>query len=296
MDLRQLTTLCAVIDRGSFSDAADALGISQPAVSSQIRSLEERLGERLLDRSGRGARPTEAGRIVERYARKMIALEGDLERELVEADGRVAGRLQLGSSTGPGEVILPRLLWRFRETHPEVTVSLAVHDSRTVCDMVVAGELELGIVGAVRDQRGLEFAPFMRDELVLIAPPDHPLARLGSISLVDLAETELIMQQRGSGVRDTLETALRSAGLTQARWPLELGLQQSVKAAVLAGIGASVISRGSVASEVAAGQLVSIPIEGGQLARDFSTVQAAGRTPTRLVTAFLAFAASHRDV
>lgn len=296
MDLRQLTTLCAVIDRGSFSAAAEALGISQPAVSSQIRSLEERFGARLLDRSGRGVTVTEAGRLVERYARQMLEIESELDRALGDADARIAGRLELGSSTGPGEVLLPRLLARFRREHPEVTISLVVHDTRTICDMVVDGELEIGIVGAARAQRGLEFAPFIHDELVLIAPPGHPLAARRSIALGELASVELIMQQQGSGVRDTLEGAFRAQGLKPEPAAMELGLQQSVKAAVLDGFGVTVISRGSITAELAQGRLVAVPIEGAQLARDYSVVRAAGRTPTRLVTAFLAFVAAQPDL
>lgn len=296
MDLRHLITLCAVIDRGSFSAAAEALGISQPAVSSQIRSLEERLGERLLDRSGRGVRVTEAGRVVERYARQVMALEDALERELGDVDGRIAGRLELGSSTGPGEVLLPGVLGRFRQAHPDVTVSLVVHDSRTICDMVLEGVLDLGIVGAVREQRGLTFTPFLRDELVVITPPSHPLAAASAISLHDLAATELISQQAGSGVRDTLEAAFRAAGLPIVRSSMELGLQQSVKAAVLEGLGVTVISRGAVTAEIADGRLVAVPVQGADLVRDFSTVRAAGRTPARLTTAFLAFAAAELDI
>jgi DNA-binding transcriptional LysR family regulator len=296
VDLRHLITLCAVIDRGSFSAAAEALGISQPAVSSQIRSLEERLGERLLDRSGRGVRVTEAGRVVERYARQVMALEDALERELGDVDGRIAGRLELGSSTGPGEVLLPGVLGRFRQAHPDVTVSLVVHDSRTICDMVLEGVLDLGIVGAVREQRGLTFTPFLRDELVVITPPSHPLAAASAISLHDLAATELISQQAGSGVRDTLEAAFRAAGLPIVRSSMELGLQQSVKAAVLEGLGVTVISRGAVTAEIADGRLVAVPVQGADLVRDFSTVRAAGRTPARLTTAFLAFAAAELDI
>jgi len=296
VDLRHLVTLCAVIDRGSFSAAAETLGISQPAVSSQIRSLEERLGERLLDRSGRGVRVTEAGRVVERYARQVIALEDELERELGDVDGRIAGRLELGSSTGPGEVLLPGILGRFRQAHPDVTVSLVVHDSRTICDMVLEGVLDLGIVGAVREQRGLTLTPFLRDELVLITPPDHALAAAQAIALSDLASIELISQQAGSGVRDTLEAAFRAAGLPIVRSSMELGLQQSVKAAVLDGLGVSVISRGAVTAEVADGRLAAVPVEGADLVRDFSTVRAAGRTPARLTTAFLAFAAAELQI
>ncbi len=280
---------------GSFSAAAEELGISQPAVSAQIRSLEERLGQRILDRAGRRVRLTEAGQVLEAHARRMIAIEAELEREMGEVGERIAGRLVLGSSTGPGEVLLPRLLAAFREAHPDVEVSLVVHDTQTICDRVLDGDLELGIVGAARPQRGLEFTPFLRDELVVIAPPGHPLAAAGSIRLDELAHMPLLMQQRGSGVRAVLEEAFRVAGVRPQDVPveMELGLQQSVKAAVLGGLGVTVISRLTVEQEVADGRLVALPIAGHELARDFSVVRAAGRTPTRLTVAFVEFARAH---
>ena len=297
MDLRHLVTFCAVVDRGSFSAAAEDLGISQPAVSAQIRSLENRLDQRLLDRNGRRVVLTEAGRVLEAHARRMIALEGELERAMGEVGERIAGRLVIGSSTGPGEVLLPRVLGAFRSAHPDVTVSLVVHDTQTICDRVLDGELELGIVGAARPSRGLEFAPFLRDELVVIAPKTHPLAARAALTLEELAREPLLMQQTGSGVRAVLEAGLRAAGIKpqELQVEMELGLQQSVKAAVLAGLGITVISRLTVAAEVADGLLVAIPIEGHELARDFSTVRAAGRTPTRLTTAFLEFAYAELD-
>ena len=285
------------MDRGSFSAAAEDLGISQPAVSAQIRSLEERLGQRLLDRNGRRVGLTEAGQVLEAHARRIIALEADLERAMGEVGEHITGRLQLGSSTGPGEVLLPRLLGQFRHAHPDVTVSLVVHDTQTICDRVLDGELELGIVGAARPQRGLEYAPFLRDELVVIAPPDHALAVRASIGLDELARLPLLMQQRGSGVRAVLEEGLRAAGIRpqDLEVAMELGLQQSVKAAVLDGLGVTVISRLTVAPELADGRLVALTIDGHELARDFSVVRPAGRTPTRLTTAFLEFARLQLD-
>ncbi len=297
MDLRHLVTFCAVVDRGSFSAAADELGISQPAVSAQIRILEERVGQRLFDRNGRRVGVTEAGRVLEAHARRMIALEGDLERAMGEVGERVSGRLQLGSSTGPGEVLLPRLLGMFRRAHPDVSVRLVVHDTQTICERVLDGELELGVVGAARAHRGLEYAPFLRDELVVIAPPDHALAGRTSIGLDELARLPLLMQQRGSGVRAVLEEALRAAGLRlqDLDVAMELGLQQSVKAAVLDGLGITVISRLTVEPEVADGRLVALAVDGHELARAFSVVRAAGKTPTRLTSAFLDFARGQLD-
>ena len=294
MDLRHLLTFRTVVDKGSFSQAAEELEISQPAVSFQIRSLEQRLGHRLLDRSGRRVAVTEAGEVLLRYARRMLTLEDELAREMGEVGTRVAGRLELGSSTGPGELILPRLCGAFTRAYPEVRISLVVQDTQSVCDRVLDHEIELGVVGAARPQRGLVFEQFVRDELVLIVPPDHALAQRSAIGLDELAAEPLIMQQEGSGVRSVLEAALRARGLRprDLHVTMELGLQQSVKAAVLDGFGITVISRLAVEREVAEGSLVALDVQGAELARDFSSVRHAGRTPSRITTAFLEFARS----
>ena len=294
MDLRHLLTFRTVVDKGSFSQAADELGVSQPAVSFQIRSLEQRLGQRLLDRSGRRVSLTDAGRVVDGYARRMLALEDDLEREMAEISDRVAGRLVLGSSTGPGELLLPQLLGAFKRAHPEVGVSLVVQDTHTVCERVLDDDLELGVVGAARPHRGLLFEPFVRDELVVITPPGHPLAARDRVTLPELAGHPMILQQRGSGVRAVLEAALRAQGVRarDLEVTMELGLQQSVKAAVLDGLGITVISRLAVERDVAEGRLAALPVEGAALSRDFSLVRHAGRTPSRVSLSFVDFARS----
>ena len=295
MDLRHLLTLRTVVDKGSFSHAAEELGVSQPAVSFQIRSLEERLGQRLLDRSGRRVTLTDAGRVVDGYARRILALEDDLEREISELSDHMAGPLVMGSSTGPGELLLPRLLGGFKEANPEVDISLVVQDTQTVCDRVLEDDLELGVVGAARPHRGLLFEPFVRDELVVICPPDHALAKKARITLEQLAQQPMILQQRGSGVRAVLESAFRAAGMRMRDLDvtLELGLQQSVRAAVLDSLGITVISRLAVERDLAEGRLAAVQVEGAVLARDFSLVRHAGRTPSRASEGFIAYAREH---
>ncbi len=292
MDLRQLITFRTVVDKGSFSQAAEQLEISQPAVSFQIRALEESLGHRLLDRSGRRVSVTEAGEVVYRGARRMIGLAAELERDVGEIGTRVSGRLVLGSSTGPGEVLLPRLLGAFHSAYPDVRVSLQVSDTQTVCERVLDDELELGIVGAARAQRGLVFEPFVRDELVAIVSPDHAFADRGSVTLEELVAEPMLIQQEGSGVRSVVEAAIRESGLRDRdlNVAMELGLQQSVKAAVLDGFGITVISRLAVEREVADGTLVALKLEGSGLERHFFAVRHAGRTPKRVTTTFLDFA------
>lgn len=295
MDLRQLLTLCTVVDKGSFSHAAEDLGISQPAVSFQIRSLEDRIGQRLLDRSGRRVTLTDAGRVVDAHGRRMLALEDELLREVADLSEHLSGPLVLGSSTGPGELLLPHLLGGFKRENPEVEVSLVVQDTQTVCDRVLDDEIELGVVGAARPHRGLVFEPFVRDELVVICPPDHPLAGRSRIALSDLAAQPLILQQRGSGVRAVLEAAFRAAGIRMRDLDviLEIGLQQSVRVAVLDGLGITVISRLAVERDIAEGRLAAVEVAGAVLARDFSLVRHVGRTPTRVSEGFVAFAREH---
>ncbi len=286
-----------VVEKGSFSQAAEELEISQPAVSFQIRALEQKLGHRLLDRSGRRVSLTEPGEVVYRYARRMIGMEAEMERELGEVGTRVAGRLVMGSTAGPAELVLPRLLGAFHRTYPDVRVSLVVTDTQSVCDRVLDDELEIGVVGAGRTQRGLEFEAFLRDELVLIVPPGHALAGRDAVTLEELVAEPMLFQQEGSGVRQALEAAMRESGLRDRdlNVSMELGLQQSVKAAVLDGFGITVISRLAVEREVADGLLVAVPFEAPGIARDFSIVRHAGRTPRRLATAFLEFARAELD-
>jgi DNA-binding transcriptional LysR family regulator len=292
VDLRHLVTLRTVVEKGSFSQAAEELEISQPAVSFQIRALEKRLGHRLLDRSGRRVSLTESGEVVYDYARRIIGLEAEMEREVGEVGTRVSGRLVIGSTAGPAELLLPRVLGAFHRAYPEVRISLVVTDTQSVCDRVLDDELEIGVVGAGRSQRGLEFESFVRDELVLIVPPGHHLAARRRLSLEDLVAEPVLMQQEGSGVRAALEEAMRAVGLRDRDLdiPMELGLQQSVKAAVLDGFGITVISRLAVEREVSEGTLVALAITDPELARDFSVVRHAGRTPRRVVTTFLEFA------
>jgi DNA-binding transcriptional LysR family regulator len=292
MDTRQLAAFCAVVDRKSFSQAAERLGISQPAVSLQIRSLEQRLGRRLLDRSGRRVEPTEAGLRLYRSAQRMLALEEQLLEQVAgDGDAELRGRLELGASTGPGETVLPLILCEFQASHPNVRVALTVSDTHSVVEQVARRELELGVVGAARRHRSVTFEPFFRDEVVLACPPGHRFAG-GTASLDELGSEPLILMQEGAGVRQVIEDELRAAGvrLRDLDVRLELGLQESVRSAVRAGYGVSFISRAAIASDLAAGTIAAASVEGLEPAREISLVRPSGRVPTRLAQAFVEFA------
>src|SRR6266540_6620595 len=239
MDTRQLAAFCAVVERKSFSQAAERLGVTQPAVSLQVRSLEKRLGRKLLDRSGRRVEPTEAGLALYRGAQRLLALEGQLLEELEAGEGgELGGTLEVGASTGPGSTIVPVLLCEFQRQNPGVAVSLSISDTQSVVAQVAERELELGIVGAARRHRGDVFEPFFRDEVVLACPVGHRFAG-ETVTLDDLRAERVLVMQEGAGVRQVIEDELRAAGsrLRDLDVHVELGLQESVRSAVAAGHG-----------------------------------------------------------
>jgi DNA-binding transcriptional LysR family regulator len=291
MDTKQLAAFCAVVERRSFSQAAAALGVTQPAVSQQVRALEKRLDRQLLDRSGRRVVPTDAGTRLYRNAQRLLALEEQLLAEFTDpGDGPLAGTLEIGASTGPAAIVLPLLLCEFQQANPEVDVALSVFDTQTVVSLVAERELELGIVGAARKRRSVEFEPFFSDEVILVCPPGHALAGR-TIALEELAEAPLILMQEGAGVRQMVEDELRRQGrrLRDLEAKLVLGLQESVRSAVQAGYGATFISRRAVEAELAAGTLAEVRVDGLDLQRQISIARAYGRVPSRAAEAFLAF-------
>src|SRR6478736_7831477 len=292
MDTRQLAAFVAVVERRSISQAAERLGVTQPAVSLQIQALEKRLGTKLLDRSGRRVEPTEAGLRLYRGAQRLLQLEEEIVSELQEgATGELAGQFEIGASTGPGGVVLAQLLCQFAEAHPQLQVALSVFDTQTIVERVADRSLQLGVVGAAPRHRGVEYEPFFHDTVVLACPPGHAFANR-TVALSELKGEQLIVMQEGAGVRQMIDDELRRAGtrLRDLGVRLELGLQESATSAVRAGYGVTFISRSSIEDDLAAGLLVEAHVEGLKLEREIHLVRAAGRSETRAARAFLEFA------
>src|SRR5204863_1674361 len=204
---------CAVVERRSFSQAAERRRVTQPAVSLQVRALERRLGTQLFDRSGRRVEPTEAGWRLYRGAQRLLALEEQIVSDVASsAEGELEVQLVIGASTGPAAIVLPVLLCEFQGEHPGTHVVLTVSDTQTVVERVAARELELGIVGASRRHRGVRFEPFFSDQVILACPPGHPFAGR-TVGLEELREAPLILMQEGAGVQQIVEDALRRQGV-----------------------------------------------------------------------------------
>jgi DNA-binding transcriptional LysR family regulator len=290
MDLRQLETFERIVERGSFSGAADALGVTQPAVSQQMRTLERAVGGPLFDRRGRRLALTPRGEVVHRHTQRLLAVGDDLRRELAEGAGAPSGQLVVGASTGPGDYVLPRLLGGFHREYPDVSVSLTVEATRTIIERVLERDLELGVVGARRPHRSLHYEPFLHDRVVLVVPPGHRFAGR-RVTLEELTSEPLVLMQEGSGVRSVIEDELRAAGVPprRLRVAMVMGLNESAKAAVEEGHGVSFLSSLAVEKELRLGTLATASVSGIEAGRDFYAVRPARRGSPQPIEAFMAY-------
>lgn len=293
-------TFIAVVDAGGrLSHAAQSIGMSQPGVTHQLNELEKRLNVRLLDRArGRAARLTRAGRIFERYARNITQLQSSLYADLEQMSRRVGGHLRVGASAGPGEHWLPPLLMDFRAQFPDLQIELHVADARSIVEQVFNNEIELGFVGGSWSRSGLQFDLVYRDELVIIAAPSHPIASHDERAVADLAGAQLIVHEPGSGLRVTLEQELAALDLTLSHFEVlaELGNQESIKSAVMAGHGVGVVWRGSVDAELKLGSLVALHVTDFTPDSGFYVVRRAHRQLSRRSRALLEFIAASSEL
>jgi DNA-binding transcriptional LysR family regulator len=222
-----------------------------------------------------------------RNAQRVLAAEEQLLDDLTEGE-RIAGRLELGASTGPGGSVVPIILAELARTYPDLSIALTVYDTHRIVELVADRALELGVVGFARRHRSVVFEPLFRDQVVLACPPGHRFAGK-TISLDDLREETLILMQEGAGVREAIEDELRAAGVRLRDFDvrLELGLQESVRAAVEAGFGVTFISRSAIEAALAAGTLAEAQVKGLEPSREIFLARASGRTLTRAAQAFL---------
>jgi len=294
MDLRRLEVFAKVAELGSFSRAAEALFLTQPTISEHIRGLEVELGLSLLDRLGRGATPTPAGRVLLDYARRMLKLAEEARQAIDRFQGRMSGTLMVGGSTIPGEYVLPALIGQFKTKYPDILISLRVASSRQVSEWVDEGRVEVGVVGARPALRTLAAHALMSDELVVAVPAGHAWGGRKTVTLADVRSEPLIVREPGSGSREALERALHDAGtnLEAFRVAGEIGSTQAVKQAVRAGVGVTIISRRAVEDECRAGLVHCVKVRDLKLARSFYLVTHRERTRSPLAEAFVTFVES----
>ncbi|MFJ2904882.1 LysR family transcriptional regulator [Streptomyces sp. NPDC091279] len=276
-DLGALELLLAVARLGSLGAAAREVGITQPAASSRVRSMERQLGVALVDRSPRGSRLTDAGALVTDWARRIVEAAEAFDAGAQALRDRRDSRLRVAASMTIAEYLLPGWLLALRAGRPDTAVSLHAGNSTVVAARLLADEADLGFVEGVRVPAGLDSAVIAHDHLIVVTAPGHPWARRSRpLTADELAATPLILREQGSGTRQVLDTAL--GGL--ARPLIELSSTTAVKAAAVSGAGPAVLSELAVGEELAMRRLVRIPVAGISLARDLRAVWPTGHRPT----------------
>ncbi|MEH0421969.1 LysR family transcriptional regulator [Streptomyces sp. B21-083] len=275
-DLGAMELLLAVARLGSLGRAAQELGVTQPAASSRIRSMERQLGVALVDRSPRGSRLTDAGVLVTDWARRVVEAAEAFDAGAQALRARRDSRLRVAASMTIAEYLLPGWLLALRALRPETAVSLLAGNSAAVAERVLSDEADLGFVEGTGVPSGLDSVVVAKDRLIVVTAPGHPWARRRKpVGAQELAATPLILREEGSGTRQVLDTAL--GGL--ARPLLELSSTTAVKASAVGGAGPAVLSELAVGEELSTRRLVCVPLAGVRLDRELRAVWPTGHRP-----------------
>ncbi|KAA1176343.1 LysR family transcriptional regulator [Marinobacter salinexigens] len=287
LTFRQLQVFKAVYELESYSKAGDLLGLTQPAVSSQIRHLEQALGMPMFEYVGRRLYCTAAGEEMMECVRSVF---GELERvqtKLAALEGRVAGELKL-VAVNTAQYIVPYLLRAFLDLNPEVQVSVIVVNRATALERLSENRDDLVIMGMVPTEKPLASLPFLDNELVPVVPAGHPLARQKGVSAQAFLDSQLLVREHGSGSRLALELHCQQQGL-RVMPSMALGSNDAVKHAVLAGLGVAVLPKLSILSELALGSLEVADVAGFPLRRSWCVVYPQARHPTPAMRTFLEY-------
>jgi len=292
VELRELELLVAVAETGSLGQAAQRFGLTQPAVARRVSVLERALGLRLLYRSPSGCRLTGAGAEVVAAAREVLAAAHRLVGVAERAASQSESHLRVAASFTVAEHLAPAWVAALRAELPQVSLSLEVVNSTQVMAAVTNGRVDIGFVeGPDRPLAGLASEAVTTDSLTVVVAPSHPWAGRPPVPAAELAKTELVVRERGSGTREVLEEALRPFGGVRSR--LELGSSASVLAAARRGEGPAVLSALAAQAELSAGALCRVEVAGADLSRTIRAVWLAGARPSALARRLLAAAREH---
>lgn len=288
---RRLQVFHAVAKHLSFTKAADALFMTQPAVTFQIKQLEEQFNSRLFERGHARIALTPAGEIVLQYAEKILALTDEMETRVSELTGQMRGPLLVGASTTIAEFMLPRILGEFNSLYPQVRARLVVANSESIENRIAEHTLDIGLIEAETKNPGIGSEICCRDEMVVICAPDYPLAGMPEVSPKTAQEYEFISREAGSGTREVTDSYFRAAGIAPdgLKTLMELGSPEALKGVVGTGLGYAIVSRTVVQKELQLGTLAAIPLQ-PRLQRSLYLIYPRDRFRSRLTSTFIDFA------
>lgn len=287
MNLYHLRVFLTVAEHEHITRASEELILSQPAVTKIIQHLEQEIGLELIERHGRRIVLTQAGKVLHGYARRLFALEREMEEALAAMQDVEMGEITLAANTTTGVYFLPPVVAQFRERYPQVTLRITILNSHEIIEQTIDWILDFGLVEGdpATLPPGLETQVFARDELVLVVAPEHRWSSLRVIQPEVLRENELLLREQGSGIREVIEHALlqHSVRITPL---LTLPDNEVIKQMAMSGVGAAILSAFAVRREVASGELVRIPIEGIDLRPQLTLVKRADKHLSRAAQAF----------
>ena len=288
---RRLQVFHAVAKHLSFTKAAEALFMTQPAVTFQIRQLEEHFNTRLFDRAQGRIALTAAGTLALDYSARILSLSAELDTRLKEMSGQISGPLLIGASTTIADFLLPRVLGEFKSRHPGVVPRLFVANSEAVQNRIAERALDLGFIEGDSHLPSLAADVCCDDELQVMCAPSHPMAKLESVVPKSLTEHAYVTRESGSGTREVIDHYLQKNGIPPDALPvfMELGSPEALKELVATGLGFAIMSRATVAKEIRLGELVHIPLS-PPLVRKLLVVYPKERLHSRLVNNFVQFA------
>jgi DNA-binding transcriptional LysR family regulator len=286
MHLNQLWVFYQVAKHKSFSHAAEALFLSQPSVSNQVKLLEETCGLKLFERAGRNIELTNTGEILFSYAERIFSLAKEADSVIEEIKGLKAGGIRISASNTLGAYYLPDILDRFRKKHPRIEILMNVGYTQTVAEDILAFRSDLGLIGREVAHPNIVVTPLWEEELVLIVPVDHPFAGRREIDLAELQGQPFIMSEKGSGVREITEKILAGAGIS-VRVVMELGENEAVKRAVASGLGITLISGTVARRELEAGEIRAVRLPGARMLRTFYIIHHKDKYISKLIRAFM---------
>jgi DNA-binding transcriptional LysR family regulator len=281
-----LALFAAVDEHGTMTAAAEAEGISQPAISAHVQTLERYYGTRLLLRAGRTTTPTEAGRFVADYARRILTLIDELQRVVSDLEGLAGGRLVIGASSTVGEQFLPAYLGRFHAAHPGVELEVQIGNTDEITHLVSERALDFAFVGGKPHGPELTATPVFSDEIVAFVAPGDPLLDEAPVPPPKLSGRQFVLRERGSATRDFALRCLEASGCIPGH-VIELGSNEAVKRAVEARLGIGLLSTHAIEAERLAGLLEDLPLAGWTCERAFWLVRRHDRVLTRAEQAFL---------
>jgi len=275
LTLQQMEALIFLVEERSFSRAAKRMLLTQPALTKNIRNVEDCLGAKVVHRSNAGVSLTPEGKILYDYAQRIVRLRREASNKIQQLHENTGGDIYLSASTIPATYILPRAMSEFKKSHPDIRIFIKTEDSEEVMNMVLDREVEIGCIGKKPQNAKLIAEPLWQDRLILVVPQYHRWIKKGAIDISELMQEPFVLREKGSATRDVFESYLKdnkAVSLSQFNICGELGSSEAIKEAVIAELGVSVLSAHAVRRELASKILFEIPMASCRIERRFNLI------------------------